>query len=58
MANIKELKKKMTDFAEDLDFEQAAKIRDEIKMLENNELELPTQRKMGYKKKQKRRYFT
>ena len=56
--HIKELKKKMTDFAEDLDFEQAAKIRDEIKMLENNELELPTQRKMGYKKKQKRRYFT
>jgi len=33
--HIKELKKKMTDFAEDLDFEQAAKIRDEIKMLEN-----------------------
>jgi len=27
-------------------------------MLENNELELPTQRKIGYKKKQKRRYFT
>ena len=56
--HIKELKKKMTDFAEDLDFEQAAKIRDEIKILENNELELPTQRKIGYKKKQKRRYFT
>ena len=48
----------MTDSAEDLDFELAAKIRDEIIKLENNELELPTQRKMGYKKKQKRRYFT
>jgi len=55
---IKELKKKMTDSAEDLDFEQAAKIRDEIKMLENNELELPTQRKIGYKKRQKKRHFT
>ena len=50
-----ELKKKMTDYAEDLDFEQAAKIRDEIKILENSELELPAQGKMGYKKKRKKR---
>ena len=56
--HIKELKKKMTDYADDLDFEQAAKIRDEIKMLENNELELPTPRKIGYKKKQRKKYFT
>ena len=48
----------MTDSAEDLDFELAAKIRDEIIRLENNELELPTQRKIGYKKRQKKRYFT
>jgi len=53
--HIKELKKKMTDSAEDLDFELAAKIRDEIIRLENNELELPTQRKIGYKKRQKKR---
>jgi len=52
--HIKELKKKMTDSAEDLDFELAAKIRDEIIKLENNELELPTQRKIGYKKRQKK----
>ena len=56
--HIKELKKKMTDYADDLDFEQAAKIRDEIKILENNELELPTLRKIGYKKKQRKKYFT
>jgi len=55
--HIKELKKKMTDYAEDLDFEQAAKIRDEIKILENSELELPTQGKMGYKKKRKKRHI-
>ena len=48
----------MTDYADDLDFEQAAKIRDEIKILENNELELPTLRKIGYKKKQRKKYFT
>ena len=45
----------MTDSAEDLDFELAAKIRDEIIRLENNELELPTQGKMGYKKKRRKR---
>ncbi len=56
--HIKELKKKMTDSAEDLDFELAAKIRDEIIRLENNELELPTQRKIGYKKRHKKRHFT
>ena len=56
--HIKELKKKMTDSAEDLDFELAAKIRDEIIRLENNELELPTQQKIGYKKRQKKRHFT
>ena len=56
--HIKDLKKKMTDYADDLDFEKAAKIRDEIKILENNELELPTPRKIGYKKKQRKKYFT
>ena len=56
--HIKELKKKMTDSAEDLDFELAAKIRDEIIRLENNELELPTKRKIGYKKRQNKRHFT
>tara|TARA_B100000700_G_scaffold199705_1_gene219692 strand:+ start:926 stop:2977 length:2052 start_codon:yes stop_codon:yes gene_type:complete len=55
--HIKELKKKMTDYAEDLNFEQAAKVRDEIKILENSELELPTQGKMGYKKKRKKRHI-
>ena len=55
--HIKELKKKMTDYAEDLNFEQAAKVRDEIKILENSELELPTQGKMGYKKKRKKRHM-
>ena len=38
--HIEGLKKKMIGFAENLDFEQAAKIRDEIKKLESKELEI------------------
>ena len=36
--SIIELKKKMLDYAENLDFENAAKVRDRIKILENEEL--------------------
>ena len=38
--HIESLRKKMIGFAENLDFEQAAKIRDEIKKLESKELEI------------------
>ena len=38
--HIEGLRKKMIGFAENLDFEQAAKIRDEIKKLESKELEI------------------
>ena len=41
----------MMDFADDLNFEEAAKLRDEIKRLENNELELPSNSNIVYKKK-------
>ena len=40
--HIEGLRKKMIGFAENLDFEQAAKIRDEIKKLESKELEINT----------------
>tara|TARA_B100001057_G_scaffold80756_1_gene76042 strand:- start:5607 stop:7616 length:2010 start_codon:yes stop_codon:yes gene_type:complete len=40
--HIESLRKKMIGFAENLDFEQAAKIRDEIKKLESKELEINT----------------
>ena len=58
--HIDELKKNMMDFADDLNFEEAAKIRDEIKRLENNELELPSSSNIVYKKnkRNKRKYFT
>ncbi len=58
--HIDELKKNMMDFADDLNFEEAAKIRDEIKRLENNELELPSSNNIVYKKnkRNKRKYFT
>ena len=36
--NINELKKEMLDYAENLNFEEAAKIRDKIKILEEREL--------------------
>ena len=58
--HIDELKKNMMDFADDLNFEEAAKLRDEIKRLENNELELPSNGNIVYKKnkRNKRKYFT
>ena len=58
--HIDELKKNMMDFADDLNFEEAAKLRDEIKRLENNELELPSNSNIVYKKnkRKKRKYFT
>ena len=55
--HLEELKKKMLNFAEDLNFEEAAKLRDEIKRLENNELELPSTRSFIYKKKKRKKYF-
>ena len=55
--HLEELKKKMLNFAEDLNFEEAAKLRDEIKRLENNELELPSARSFSYKKKKRKKYF-
>ena len=55
--HLEELKKKMLNFAEDLNFEEAAKLRDEIKRLENNELELPSARSYSYKKKKRKKYF-
>tara|TARA_Y100000996_G_scaffold198922_1_gene155998 strand:+ start:3154 stop:5205 length:2052 start_codon:yes stop_codon:yes gene_type:complete len=51
------LKKKMLNFAEDLNFEEAAKLRDEIKRLENNELELPNIKTINYKRKKRKKYF-
>ena len=58
--HIDGLKKNMMDFADDLNFEEAAKLRDEIKRLENNELELPSSSNIVYKKnkRNKRKYFT
>ena len=55
--HLEDLKKKMLNFAEDLNFEEAAKLRDEIKRLENNELELPSMRSFSYKKKKRKKYF-
>ena len=52
------LKKKMLNFAEDLNFEDAAKLRDEIKRLENNELELPNIKSASYNRKKRKKYFS
>jgi len=52
------LKKKMLNFAEDLNFEDAAKLRDEIKRLENNELELPNIKSTSYNRKKRKKYFS
>jgi excinuclease ABC subunit B len=41
--HVSELEKRMRDAAANLDFEDAARIRDEIRRLEANELELPGQ---------------
>ncbi len=51
------LKKKMLNFAEDLNFEDAAKLRDEIKRLENNELEFPNIKSASYNRKKSKKYF-
>ena len=58
--HIKGLKKNMIDLADDLNFEEAAKLRDEIKRLENNQLELPPNNLRQHKKnrRSKRKYFT
>lgn len=51
--HLKELRKQMLDAADNLDFEQAAKIRDEVKRLEENELmvlEDPLARQFNYNK--------
>src|SRR5262249_40800541 len=42
-SHIAELEKRMRDSAANLEFEEAARIRDEIRRLEANELELPGQ---------------
>ena len=55
--HLDSLKKKMITFAEDLNFEEAAKLRDEIKRLENNELELPNIKTTNYKRKKRKKYF-
>ena len=55
--HLDSLKKKMISFAEDLNFEEAAKLRDEIKRLENNELELPNIKTTNYKRKKRKKYF-
>ncbi|MBL1420072.1 MAG: excinuclease ABC subunit UvrB [Alphaproteobacteria bacterium] len=55
--HLKELRKQMLDAAGNLDFEQAAKIRDEVKRLEENELmvlEDPLARQFNYNKGEKK----
>jgi len=52
--HLKALKKKMKDSAENLEFEEAAKIRNEIRKLEASELEIginPKLRKLKYNDK-------
>ncbi|MGL1919543.1 MAG: excinuclease ABC subunit UvrB [Hyphomicrobiales bacterium] len=55
--HLKELRKQMLEAADNLDFEQAAKIRDEVKRLEKNELmvlEDPLARQFNYNKDEKK----
>ena len=56
--HIDDLKKKMIKSAEDLDFEDAARIRDEIKRFESHELEIIPTKQYKSKMKNKRKYFT
>jgi len=53
---LKSLKKKMKEAAENLDFEEAAKIRDEIRKLEANELEIGINPKIRQSKLQNKNY--
>ena len=53
--HLKSLKDKMIKYAEDLNFEEAANIRDEIRKLEKKDLELDYIRSP---KKKKNKYFT
>ncbi len=54
--HLKSLKKKMKEAAEDLEFEKAAKIRDEIRKLEASELEIGINPKIRHYKLQNKIY--
>jgi len=54
--HLKSLKKKMKEAAEDLEFEKAAKIRDEIRKLEVSELEIGINPKIRHSKLQNKIY--
>ena len=54
--HLKSLKKKMKEVAEDLEFEKAAKIRDEIRKLEASELEIGINPKIRHSKLQNKIY--
>jgi len=54
--HLKSLKKKMKDAAENLEFEEAAKIRDEIRKLEASELEIGINPKIRQSKLQSKIY--
>jgi len=54
--HLKSLKKKMKEAAENLEFEEAAKIRDEIRKLEASELEIGINPKIGQSKLQNKIY--
>ena len=54
--HLKSLKKKMKESAENLEFEEAAKIRDEIRKLEASELEIGINPKIRQSKLQNKIY--
>ncbi len=54
--HLKSLKKKMKEAAENLEFEEAAKVRDEIRKLEANELEIGINPKIRQSKLQNKVY--